>query len=285
MTTIYGISSNQIIPQPDFDAVEGENGGITATQSFKILKTGLDISSVRQRFAIGTFLSTLDPDCLNLLAFLQLTRVRSAKVIEGGYMMVSCDFTGYTSSSFDFETGEPDPQPTFSKRGTVNEAPLSEHPKWRALSDTEKFGLGLLVNGDAITSRDFTTVGNIIEIDGVSGFTPFKTETNEDLVLTGDAIQFAKIIAQGITTYKQASVSYVHTWESNRPISSNITADLGRISEPAGNTGTPPGGRNWMLIGVNQTQTGSGEFMFKNELEYILSDRDGHDEFLYKEIV
>lgn len=282
MAIIHGITANQIVPQPDFDATESENGGIEASQSFLILKTSIDITSVRQKFAIGTQLSTLDPNCSAIFAFLQIIKVRSAKVVEGGYMMVSCDFAGYTSTTFNFETGEPDPQPTFSKRGIVVEAPLSEHPKFKQLDDTQKFLVGLVLSGDATTKKSGAGVLlGTYKDDGT--FMPFMDEDDVDIFILQDtdAFEFLKLIRQGITTYMKSSVSYTHTFESNKPIANSFNDDLGKKADPAGDPGSYDD-RNWVLVGLNQVQTGSGDFMFKNEIEYMLSEKGGYNEFLYE---
>lgn len=282
MSKIYGFTQNEILPQADFDATESENGGIEATQSFQILRKGLDIPTVRTSFAIGTSLSNLDPNCIGIFAFLQLVKVRSAKVMPGGFMMVSCDFAGYSSTTFDFESGEPDPQPTFSKRGIVVEAPLSEHPKFKQLDDTQKFFLGLVLSGDATTKKSGAGVFlGTYKDDGT--FMPFMDEDDVDIFILQDtdAFEFLSLIRQGITTYMKSSVSYTHTFESNRPIANSFNDDLGKKADPAGDPGSYDD-RNWVLVGLNQMQTGSGDFMFKNEIEYMLSEKGGYNEFLYE---
>ena len=286
MATLYGIGQDQIIPQSDFDASETENGGVTATQSFEIRKGGIDRVAVRQRFANGTRLTDLDPDCDQFWAYLRIIKIRSIKTIEGGFTMVSCEFAGYSSESSATETGEPDPRPTFARRGVLIEAPLNEHPKWKGLSDTEKYGLGLLINGEAITNEDFTKLGILYDdASGNQGISPIvNIATNDPITFTvdTDAWNFARRIAQGKTTYKQASVSYTHTWQSNSPLSATDIASLGKVTTPAGNPATT-GLRDWMMVGNNQVQAGSGEFMFTNELEYLMSEAGGHDDFLYSE--
>jgi hypothetical protein len=53
---------------------------------------------------------------------------------------------------------------------------------------------------------------------------------------------------------------------------------LGKIDNPSGSPPKPGAGRNWLLVGVNEEQ--SGNSLFNNELVYLLSDDGGHDEFL-----
>jgi hypothetical protein len=53
---------------------------------------------------------------------------------------------------------------------------------------------------------------------------------------------------------------------------------LGRISTPRGGPPTPTGSRNWMLTGASQEQRGD---LYQTQLEWSLSEREGHDSFLY----
>ena len=276
MAKIHGITETQLIPGPDFSARQNENGGWTATQSFKCVRGGFDKTINQSRLARGTRLTTLDPDADRIFSFLALTRILAVDSVEGGYTKIACEFSGFTSNSFLDDPEIPDPIPTYYKRGALVEAPLDEHPIWKALSDTEKFALGLLIKGDAVAKPDFTGVGTYND----SGTWSAWEDGSGPIVLTGDAIEFAKRIAQGKSTYKLGTYEYTHRWEASTGISASQMNDLGKISVPSGSPPKPGAGRNWMLVGANEEQHGSGDFRFSNELVYLLSDEGGHDSFL-----
>jgi hypothetical protein len=278
MAKIYGHTANSIVPQSDFDAGQNENNGWEATQSFNIKKGDLDSQSIQTAFPLGARLRTLDPNCDVFFSGLKISKILAISNIEGGWTRITCRFVGFGNSgeTAGSSTGEPTPAPTFSKRGVLIDAPLDEHPKWKALGDADKFALGLLIKGDAVSSPDFTGVGSYSE----SGTWAAWEGESGPIALVEDALEFAKRIAQGHTTYKQATYEYTHRWESNLGVSVQKMNDLGKISEPTGEPPAPGTGRNWLLAGVNEEQYGSGDYRFTNELVYLLSDEGGHDEFL-----
>jgi hypothetical protein len=276
MAKIYGITDTQIIPQADFDASQNENGGWTARQSFQIKKESVDNSAIQAAFPLGVTLLSLDPNAAEFFGFLRLARVNSLATVEGGYTKIGCEFVGYTGGSSG-DPGEPAPAPTYSKRGVLSEASLDGHPKWKALAALEQNALGKLISGEWSYGPDpFATGGAFYTY--IPG--ELNTAVEPDPITSSDALEFANRIAQGRTTYKLGTYEYTHRWESNKGISSATMNDLGKISTPSGSPPTPGAGRDWMLVGANEEQYGSGDFRFTNELVYLLSDEDGHDSFL-----
>jgi hypothetical protein len=275
MAKLYGITTTQIIPQPDFSARGSDNGGITATQSFWVRNGALASTVVLNKFVSGATLLSLDPNCEKNYERLLLTKALSVSSVEGGYVNLEMEFNGFGSGSFDNESAVI-PVPTYSKRGVLYEAPLDEHHKWKSLDDTDKFALGLLINGSAVCSPDFTGVGSY----GEAGTWAAWEDDSGPIVLSGDALEFAKRIAQGKVTFKAASYEYTHRWESNSGVSAATMNDLGKISTPSGSPPTPGTGRNWLMVGVNEEQAGAGNYRFTNELVYLLSEEGGHDSFL-----
>lgn len=275
MAKLYGHAANTIVPQDDFSATQSENGGYEASQSFRIRKRDIDSSGVASRFPKGALLSNLDPNCDRLFAFLRLSRIKSVQNVAGGWQLITAGFVGFAGDQATNEETQVS-QPTYSKRGTLVDMPLDEHPKWKALTSDQKFGLGLLIKGDAVSSPNFTKVGSYNE-DGK--WYAWENDSGE-IVLSGDALEFATRIAQGRTTYRMATYEYHHRWQSNRGLSAAQMNDLGKISTPDGAPPTPGGGRDWLLVSVDEEQTGSGDFLFDNALSYLLSDKGGHDDFL-----
>jgi len=278
--TIHGLTVNDILPQPDFDASQSENGGWTARQSFKIIKGGVDRSNIRSVFSSGALLIDLDPNADNYFDFLYLTNIDSVKTIEGGYTLISCQFAGVKYDSITPPSGGI-PNPTFQKRGVLSTFPIEDHPKWKALTNAEKTILGYLLSGLYVWDIEEQE----ILIPQQDGSTIENSTLSEVVVANEDAAAFANRIAQGNITYNRASYDYTVRWEEDFPFTTAQLNALGKIVEnPVGDPQTPEGTRNWMLIGVNEGQDGSGDFRFKKELVYQMSESGGYDDFLYDSI-
>jgi len=275
MAKIYGLTANQIIPQSDFSASQNENRGWSATQTFRMKKGNVDNVSVSVKFVIGTPLLTLDPNADVFFHYLLLSRITAVNTVEGGYTDITAEFVGFGGATSATDPSVT-PNPTYSKRGTLRSAPLSEHPKWKALSDIQKTVLGYLLDG--LYRYDISTSEvKIIQDDG-----SLLADATLTGYITGDAASFAARIAQGDTTYEFGTYDYTHRWEDNEGISAAKMNELGKIvANPSGSPPKPGAGRNWLLVGVNEEQYGSGEFRFTNELQYLLSDEGGWDSFLY----
>lgn len=278
MATIYGIGNSDIVPQSDFSAGQNENLGWTARQSFLVKKGGIDNSVIASSFPIGAQLGSLDPNCDEFFSEMWLTSIPSVQTMEGGYTIITAEFSGFSTGTTSGGSPTKDTSPTFYKRGVLVDEDLSKHHKWKALENAQKFALGLLINGDAVSKPDFTSVGSYNE-DGI--WSPWLTAAGDPIELTGDAIEFAKLIAQGQTTFKHATYEYTHRWDSDIPIPAADMNDLGKISTPSGDPPTPGTGRNWMLVGVNEEQHGAGDYRFSCELVYALSEQEGFSTFLY----
>jgi len=279
-STIYGLGINDVIPQSDFDATQSENGGWTATQSFKILKGGVDRANIRALFFSGAKLVDLDVNADTYFNFLYLSKINAVKTVEGGFTLITCEFAGV---KYDSNVTPPSgvPNPTYAKRGVLATFPIEEHPKWKALANTEKTILGYLLSGLYVWDIDTQEV----KIPQQDGSITVNTTLTDILVLVPDATEFANRIAQGTTTYTRATYDHTARWEEDFPFTPAQLNSLGKIvDEPIGDPPAPSGIRNWMLIGVNESQDGSGDFRFKKELVYQLSDEGGFDEFLYTSI-
>lgn len=275
MAKLYGHALNEIVPQDDFSANQNENGGWKATQSFRIRKQDFDNFQVKAAFPGGATLRSLDPDSNDYFAFLRLSTIRSVQNIAGGWVLITPEFVGFSeaeSTTDDIVASKP----TYSKRGALRPVPLDEHPKWKALPNSDKFALGLLIKGDAVSSPDFTGVGTYND-EGIWGAWE---DDSGPIVLSGDALEFATRIAQGRTTYDLGTYEYRHRWQSNSGVTAAQMNDLGKISTPSGSPPTPGAGRNWLLVGADEEQNGSGDYLFDNSLSYLLSDEGGHDSFL-----
>ena len=281
MAKILGHTTNSIVPQSDFSASKNENGGWTASQSFQILKGSLDNLAVKGKFPGGATLRSLDPDCDDLFAFLRLSKVLSIRTVDGGWTRITVEFVGFSDGTSTSDPPLSTPIPTYTKRGALSEAPLDEHPKWKDLTNLEKWYLGQMITGELMMNQALTLVGHYQEDTFGRTFVQATDNSDDPITRTGDALDFAKRIAQGKTTYKFGTYEYTHRWEDNVGISAAQMNKLGKIATPSGNPPKPGTGRDWMMTGVNEEQYGSGDFRFTNEITYLLSDEGGHDDFLY----
>lgn len=282
MAKLYGITIIDVIPQPDFEATQNENGGWRASQSFEIRKGGLDNASIRARFPYAATLRSLDPNSDIYYSFLKLSKINAVETIEGGYTRINVEFVGIGAQGGGGDGGNEagTTAPTYALRGQVVEAPLDEHPKWKALSEVEKNALGKMLSGDYAYGPD------PFEDPDSSSFSTYiprgegATFLSPDPISSTDAIEFATRIAQGRSTYKLATYEYTHRWEASVGPTAAQLNNLGKIATPSGNPPNPGSGRNYLLVGVNSEQHGTGDLAFTNELQYLLSDEGGHDSFL-----
>jgi hypothetical protein len=281
MGKLYGHAPNTIVPQDDFNAAQNENGGWKATQSFRIRKGDIDNYSVKEAFPSGATLQSLDKSCDDLFAFMRLATIKGIQNIPGGWQQITVEFVGFTNgSTSEFTPPETAARPTYGKRGTLKDAPLYEHPKWKALEPAERWALGLFLKGDFQSNSALNSVGTYEEYDLRKTFYPAIDNDGDAITFSEDAIKFIERIAQGRTTYEMATYQHHHRWQGNKGITSAQLNKLGKIDTPSGNPPTPGTGRDWLLIGADEEQNGSGDFLFDNVLTYLLSDEGGHDDFL-----
>ena len=277
MAKILGQTAVEVVPQSDFSARKNENGEWTATQSFEFIKGGLNNYTIQARFPGGGTLGSLDPDCDEIFKFLRLSAITAVQTIVGGWTRITAEFVGFSGGTSTTDPPLPTPIPTYSKRGTTADAPLDEHPKWQDLDASERVALGKLLSGEWAWGPDpFATAGSMYTY--VPGDPNLACEP--DPITSTDGLAFAERIAQGKTTYKFATYEYFHKWEDNTGISAAQMNDLGKISTPSGSPPTPGTGRDWLMVGADEEQYGSGNFRFTNSLTYLLSDEGGHDSFL-----
>jgi hypothetical protein len=274
MSTIKGLGIADVVPQPGFTATRQENGGYIGRHSFAIRRTAYGNSNVTGQFAKGTSITSLDPDLSFSWAFL---KVVEAEVVseEGDITIVSVSLSGAQGASYG-ESGEA-PDPTYRLSGQLQDAPLSLHSKWAALSDSFKWALGELINGNRRPSKEFTQVGTYDEEDF---FTPAKDTSSAPITLTGDAIEFCKIIARGETTYLRPVITWTESAQGTDGLTNAQLNKLGNISTPRGDPPEAAGTRDWMLTSAFQEQSGE---LFTTDLEWTLSEKGGHDDFLYAE--
>jgi hypothetical protein len=274
MATQHGLRINEIYPAPGFQPKQSENGGVTASHSYTLLAQSWNNSTIRNKFARGNSIATIDPNIGAQWSYLTVAS-KTLDFQEGGYLVVSVEFSGSSTAQYGDGDGiSDDAPPVYRLEGRLGELPFSKHAKWKDLEDSSKFALGLLIEGDAVASPDFTQVGSYDE-DGK--FKPWE-DSEGPITLEGDALEFAKLIAVGESTFLSPTITWTETTQGSDGVTSSQLNKLGKISSPRGGPPTPSGSRNWMLTGAGQEQRGD---LKQTSLEWTLSEREGFNSFLY----
>lgn len=257
------------VPQPGFSVVYTENGGIEAQQD--ILIRNADISTTRA-FNRGVTWESVFPEVPNI--YRTLTMKTFDPTDRGdGFSLLKCTFTGYQFSGND-SSGEEVTVATSTLSGQLNPEALSSHPKWQDLSNVAKTVLGYLISGEYVWDSDDNKIkivqedGSLVINDTLSGY------------ITGDAIEFANIIAEGESTWDRAGWTYSYHTEGSKPFTSAQLNSLNKIvANPPGNPQKPSTGWAYMLSSVNQTQSGEDRFM--KTLDFRLIPDNAKNRFLY----
>lgn len=277
--TIIGLNSSSIRPQPGFSVQQSENGGWTGTHTVIVTRDGFDNATIIAKFANGQLLTGIDPDIPALFGFL---RVVDTKVVADEGDLITLEVTASGSSTSQFEAGGEGglgegALPKYLLSGELRDRPFSEHEKWKDMNQTPKTLLGLLLNGALEYVPEYEDIGGALGNKNVNGlFWLPSTLQFDDLDL--DAKEFAKLIAQGQTTYEAATYTWTESTEGTSELQSSDINNLSKIVTPRGNPPTSSGSRNWRLTSVSQDQEG---LLYRTTLTWTLSDAGGYNEFLY----
>jgi hypothetical protein len=276
MSTIYGFPASEIKPQPGFNATRDEKGAWTGTHSFAIRTTAWSNGAVRAQFAKGTSITLVDPGLAAYWEFLKIVE-QTVTSEEGGFTMVQTKLSG-GEGQFDEDELSDEAQPKYRLEGQLQDAPLSMHPKWVALTDEQKTALGFLISGNLVFDEGQGKVCRIIG-DAPTPDKFFDPFLPYDLIIVGDALEFAKVIARGETTYLRPTFIWTESTQGADKLTNAQINLLGNISVPRGSPPEPAGTRDWMLTSAFQEQNGE---LYTTDLQWTLSEKGGHDEFLYE---
>ena len=281
MATTYGISTSEIYRQPGLSIGINEKGQIEGSAEYIIAKE--QVNSILLKIYNGAYATTIDD---NIPTWAANMRVLSHDITidEGGFATIKVQY--FASSGDQYDSTFPDPEeipainyPTYRLEGRLSEKSLTEHEKFRALSETQQTVLKELIAGTLIWTSD------LLSPPTFRVWYPRNSENltiQYEVTLTGDAVDFAKMIAGGMTTYVVPSVTWTETREGTSPMTSAQLNLLGKVSTPRGGPPTATGTRNWMLTGAGQEQKGTIDgAIYQTTIEWTLSDRDGWNDFLY----
>jgi hypothetical protein len=271
--TLKGFSFSQVKPQPGFTATRQENGGYIGRHSFAISRAAWESGAANQ-FSKGQPITSFDDSLPFSWNFLKIVETEIVSE-EGDIVMIAVTLSGAQGASY----GEDDeaPDPTYRLSGQLQDAPLSMHPKWEALEDIEKAALGYLIRGELVYDEPTNGVGTRDE----RTFWIESDSSGAELELTSeDGIAFAKLIARGETTYSRPVITWTESAQGTDGLTNAQLNKLGNISTPRGDPPEASGTRDWMLTSAFQEQRGD---LFTTDLEWTLSEKGGHDAYLYEE--
>ena len=268
-------SSIKLVPQSGFSVVYTENGGVEAQQD--VLIRTADLSSTTS-FRRGAAWETIFPQVPTI--FSRLTLKKFDPTDRGdGFSIVKCTFTGYTYAGAD-SSGEEQTVATSTLSGQLNPEALASHPKFEPLDPTDKAFLGLQINGEITMNASLTLWGTYQEDDVSRIFVPVVDDDGDNYPPTGDALEFAKIIAGGETTWDRAGWTYSYHTEGSKPFTSAQLNSLNKIvANPPGSPQKPSADWCYMLASANQTQSGPERFM--KTLDFRLIPDNAKNRFLY----
>lgn len=267
------------VPQPGFSVIYTENGGIEAAQDVLVRNADLKAGSVLTAFTRGATWETIFPEVPPIYRSLTLKTFDPTDRGDG-FSIVKCTFTGYQfagngSSGEEVEVG------TSTLSGQLNPESLSDHPKWIALSASEKNSLGHLISGEwAYIPDPFNEGSFAIAVNKGDGQYTIRPEA--DQLVSENSIIFANIITEGDTTWDRGGWTYSYHTESETGFTSAQLNSLGKIvANPPGNPQKPSSGWTWQLASPNQTQSGQDRFM--KTLDFRLIRDNAKNQFLYGE--
>ena len=281
--TQYGLPElGDWVPQPDFKAQQSKEGGWTATQSFQILRSSIDLETFQDQFRIGRPIEDLSPEIEGFWRFLGLASIPTVEHQEGDYSMIGVKFAGFTGPSGQGTedepevADEPEPTPSYTLRGSLTERDILQHPKILALAAPRDGRiLQLCKSGKYVYDPDQDKICTHPEDpEGNETFRPIQIQPT-----AGDAWWFAIKIANGEHTYLFPTFIWRKTWDGVAGIAAADIDNLGLVDIPEGDFPVLEGNRDWMLVNATQDQEG---LKFRNTLEWELSDRGGWDALLYE---
>jgi hypothetical protein len=273
--TLKGFSFSDVKPQPGFTATRQENGGYIGRHSFAISRAAWESGAANQ-FSKGQPITSFDDSLPFSWNFLKIVETEIVSE-EGDIVMISVTLSGAQGASYNEEDEAPDP--TYRLSGQLQDAPLSMHPKWAALEDIEKAGLALLIRGQAEYDLPTFKVGSYSVED--STFNAIKDSSGTEILMDSeDAKEFALRIARGETTYSRPVITWTESAQGTDGLTNAQLNKLGNVSTPRGDPPEASGTRDWMLTSAFQEQRGD---LFTTDLEWTLSEKGGHDAFLYEE--
>jgi hypothetical protein len=269
MSTVFGLTSLDLRPQPDFSATLNENGGWAASQSVVSYASDFDSFAFRQKLVIGTTKATdIDTSIPSFFSFLRLIGV-DFDGTEGSVTTLRLRYSGTPAND---GTGDGASVKTYTLNGVLQNKSIMEHPKVAALTSLERSLLNAILEKTAYWDVTFEKIGRWEEDTG-----EFVDWAQQDIT-SDDGKTFAEKIALGFISYESPSFTWTEYLERNTGLTGTELADIGTVSTP---NGTPPnwgGDYDWLLVSATQDFDGS---KYRITRQWQLSDSSGWDSDIY----
>jgi hypothetical protein len=267
--TIFGFEPAEIKPQPGLQISRSEGGGYVATHEFIVRADAL--ADVAQFFNKGDYLVDIDPSIPSPQSeYLKIDTVSFVRS-EGDLITLSVTATG-GDAQYEGNELSPNALATYELRGQLVDVGFDKHRKWKALTPQSKTLLGNMLTGYLTFNIKDGLLYITTEQEFSVGYKDQFEPTEED------AIEFAKRIQQGQTTYQKAVYTWSESTEGEDQLTTPQINKLGLVATPRGNPPKPSDDRDWMLTSVSQSQAGE---LYRTNLEWTLSEEGKFDEFLY----
>jgi hypothetical protein len=277
MATTFGISTTEIYRQPGLTIGINDKSQISGSGEYVISKN--QVNTILAKIYPGAYATTIDSE-IPLWATNLIVESYDVSIDEGGIATIKIQYIAPSGNQYDFPEGSlPKNQPTYRLEGRLSEKSLTEHPKFKALAESQQIALKELISGNIIWASSVFTPSEFLL------YYPRKEDGTQNVfyvTLVGDSIQFANMIAGGITNYVSPTITWTETSEGSSAMTSAQLNKLGKISSPRGPEPEPSGTRNWMLTGAGQEQRGSADgAIYQTTIEWTLSEAGGWNSFLY----
>lgn len=250
--------------QDDFICTFDTDGGITAKQSFLIMREELGATKP----AKGTSCNETGFESLQLKNF-------TVSYDKGPYYKVSCTFaasaTTYNGGGGSAEFGE-----TYHTSVTTVLEPIETHIKFKNFTTTDWQKVALYKAKKIV--RDPSDVTKLLEKK--INFTTNKEFT--EVITMPDTSNFdllLKWIDGGIVNYKSPQIQYKHRWQSRNKISSSALNKVGKKDSPSGQPPSLNNERDWILLGSNSDVD---DGVYQNEMVWQSSGAGGLVDEVYE---
>ena len=230
-------------------------GMATCTAVFKIVKSKyLQLNQIGSPHPIFSFL-TLD---------------NSEIALSGAWAVQTCNYAGL-QAQYD------DASPTYELVVGLSEEPIETHPDWL----TDIGGSAIDPDNGAIFERVVNGVPKTVQRGGGT------TNTNMGFLFKAFELNYDPITKTAKTDKLNAFAKITHylsacqvTWKRNttRKVSAATIEKVGYIDTPKGQAPRLPSGRNWLNMGITQTQKGQ---VYQVSEEWRASDRRGWNTTIY----
>lgn len=265
--TLFGLGSQRIIWNPDFQA----------TRDDKNLWTG-SVSFTCRRSDATSLIPALGSPCQEPGWSFMLLNGTDVSNNEGDTVVVTCKYTGLESTGF--ETDELDPNSVSAYTKSMNVSTVEE-----PIETLKKFRDNLTQEQKNVVSQFKAGRAKILKlIDGkIRQLVSIVEDEEVKIIDVPDDSRFQELLTlinDGVETYLVPKPVYRYSYNSRSEPPASLLNDVGDIGNPP-KAPSVTGGRNWLLIGVTYDYERTTR-IYKITQEWLLSGPGGWDTDVYE---